>query len=77
MVIKTLKSNGIFLILPIVRDPSTFEREHVRICFVERERERERGIVCKRVTLRFKLQTHSIVVDLTMLTSFYSIDIAL
>ena len=29
MVIKTLKSNGIFLILPIVRDPSTSEREHV------------------------------------------------
>ena len=29
MVIKTLKSNGIFLILPFVRDPSTSEREHV------------------------------------------------
>ena len=29
MVIKTLKSNGIFLILPIVRDPSTSERERV------------------------------------------------
>ena len=30
MVKKTLKSNQIFLILPIVRDPSTFELEHVR-----------------------------------------------
>ena len=29
MVKKTLKSNRIFLILPIVRDPSTFKREHV------------------------------------------------
>ena len=30
MVKKTLKSNGIFLILPIVRDPSTSERERVQ-----------------------------------------------
>ena len=35
MVKKTLKSNGIFLILPIVRDPSTSEREHVVVCYIE------------------------------------------
>ena len=31
MVKNPLKSNGIFLILPIVRDPSTSEREHVHV----------------------------------------------
>ena len=31
---KAPKSDGIFLILPFVRDPSTSEREHVKTIFL-------------------------------------------